>query len=483
MKQAVFVSLIGICLGIAIGEYRTFGTHIAALFLCVTLGFIVAKVYIPIFHTKIISVSLILCFGIAIGILRTEYAYTQLPDLVSTEILGVKQELKVKVISAPDVRDDRTFFIAELIFDQYADVKLPRIRLTLPRANEVRYGDVLNIEGTLVSVMANSKTYARASESLVRRGILYEIRLPTIHSIDSGHGNYFYMKLYSLGDSIKQTINVYIREPSAAFINGILFGEKHGLSDEWYQKFTSIGLTHVIVLSGYNLAIMFAWTKTFLRRTPFLVQHIVGVCAILSLVLISGADAPAVRAFILVLTASLAVLLRRQEDAGYFLSVTVFIMLLWNPFYLLYDISFQLSVAATYGLTYLAPILGEYIFSKPRFGHELIRDTLSAQIAVLPLQLLYFGTLSWISVFANVLILPVIPVLMVLGVLTLFVSVIPFLAVCVGTVTTLLSDGTLATVSFLASHTKVFSVSISITTCLALYLFIILFVARKQKNI
>jgi predicted membrane metal-binding protein len=67
--------------------------------------------------------------------------------------------------------------------------------------------------------------------------------------------------IVSLNSWIKETITLYVREPSAGFINGILIGEKHGLSREWYDAFTRVGLTHVIVLSGYNLAVIFAWTK------------------------------------------------------------------------------------------------------------------------------------------------------------------------------------------------------------------------------
>lgn len=484
MKQTVFIALIGVCIGIAIGECRTLGIHIAILFLCVTLSFIAAKQVLFKFYAKTISVSLILLCGATLGIIRTEYAYIQLPQPVFENTVGTKKELQVKVVSPVDLRDDSARFIVEpLLNKDHPDIQLPRIRLVLPRVNEVMYGDILTIEGILTSVVTNSKTYIRVSESLIRKGIMYEMRMPKIVITEHGKGNYFYTKLYSFGDSIKHTINIYIREPGAAFVNGILLGEKHGLSDKWYDAFTHVGLTHVIVLSGYNLAIMFAWTKILLRKTPFLFQHLFGALAVISLVLISGADAPAIRAAILVLTASLAALLRRQEDSGYFLSVTVFIMLLWNPFYLLYDVSFQLSVAATYGLTYLAPILGQYIFSKPRFGHELIRDTLGAQIAVLPLQLLYFGTLSWVSIFANILILPLIPILMVLGVITLLTSIIPFLAFCVGTVTTVLADITLAAVFFLASHTEVFSISISVGACLLLYLVIIIFILHKEKRI
>lgn len=483
MKQGVFIGLIGFCVGISIGEYRPLALYVAIFILCVTFGLLIIKRFMFRFQTKYVYVCVIVLSGISLGLIRTEYAYTRLPDSIFDTSIGIKQELKIKVVSPVDVRESSARFIAKPIIDGVSDTQVPYIRVTLPRMNEVTYGDVIILEGIVVSIMTNSKTYARASESLVRRGILYEVRLPEIKSIESGKGNLFYMKLYSFGDDIKHRINVYVREPSAGFINGILLGEKHGLSDEWYDKFTNIGLTHVIVLSGYNLAIIFAWTRIALRRAPFFVQHLCGAFAVIALMLVSGAEAPAVRAAILVLTASLAALLRRQEDAGYFLSLTVLAMLLWNPFYLLYDISFQLSVAATYGLTYFAPALGRYIFNKPKFAHELVRDTMSAQIVVLPLQLFYFGTLSWVSLFANILILPFIPILMILGAFVLIFSFVPFLGLCAGTITTLLSDVVLSMVSFFASHTQIISISISLLTFFLLYALIIIFISNSRKVI
>lgn len=483
MKQGIFFGVIGLCLGIVIGEYRSLSVYGAIYFLCVTIGIIVILRVKASLRTRYTSACLVILCTMSFGIVRTEYSYLDLPSYIFDTSISDTQKITVKVVSPPDVRGDSARFIVEPILSNSTKIHVPHIRMSVPHVHDVAYGDVLILEGKLVPVLTNNKTYKRISESLIRKGVLYEIHFPQINIIERGKGNYFFMKLYVFGDAVKNTIRVYVREPSAAFINGILFGEKHGLSDEWYDMFTHVGLTHVIVLSGYNLAIIFAWTRVALRQAPFFVQHVCGAIAVILLMLVSGADAPAVRAAILVLTASLAALLRRQEDAGHFLSLTIIAMLVWNPFYLLYDVSFQLSVAATYGLTYLAPALGNFILSRPRFVHELLRDTLAAQVAVLPIQLLYFGTLSWISLFANFVVLPFVPILMILGVVVLCTSFVPFIALCVGTMTTVLSDTILGVVLFLSTHTQTFMISISVTTCVVMYGLICLYILRTQKNI
>ncbi len=86
-------------------------------------------------------------------------------------------------------------------------------------------------------------------------------------------------------------------------------------------------------------------------------------------------------------------------------------MLLWNPYLLLFDVGFQLSVIATWGLITLSPIVASYIrFVPERFGFkEILSATLATQIAVLPLLLYQSGTFSVVSLPANILSLVVVP--------------------------------------------------------------------------
>ena len=92
------------------------------------------------------------------------------------------------------------------------------------------YGDVVHIQGVTQSVLTNSKTYKRLSDAYVRKGVLYEMRFPEVMILERGEGNFFKENTIGLNHWIKETITLYIREPSAGFINGILIGEKHGLS-------------------------------------------------------------------------------------------------------------------------------------------------------------------------------------------------------------------------------------------------------------
>ncbi|MFZ2152017.1 MAG: ComEC/Rec2 family competence protein, partial [Minisyncoccia bacterium] len=428
---------------------------------------------------------LIFLYTCSLGLLRVDYAYTALPSPIFDGYLGTKQIIVAEVVSSIDARDTTLSFVVKPLTEDGSleTVKhTPRIQVSTDRLTDVSYGDIVRIEGTLKSIVSHSKTYERIGEARIRKGILYEVKFAEVVFIERGQGNFF--KYYStvIHDWIQNTIITYVREPSAGFINGILIGEKHALSKEWYDAFTAVGLTHVIVLSGYNLTVIFAWTRILLRRTSFLIQNSLGALSVIILVLVSGAEAPAVRAGILVLIVALAAVLQRQQDSGYFLSLAILCMLFVNPFYFLYDVSFQLSVAATYGLVYIGPIIQTQLKRVPRMLGEVVRDTSSAQLAVLPLQLFYFGTLSWVALFVNVLVLPFIPLLMILGVLILATSVMPVIALFVGTCAGLISSILLSSVKVVSTMVTPMAVSISLWGLVLFYIILVFWIIQYKKT-
>lgn len=421
---------------------------------------------------------------LSIGLLRTNYAYSSLPKYTLNESLGIAKVIQGKVVSQIDKRDGYVTFNIEPVLSEMNGYtkRLPLIRVTSDRFVTISYGDVVNVNGRLEMVLSNNETYKSFTESLIRKGVLYEIRFAKVGFVEHSKANF--IKKYSevMRVNLTETINRYVREPSAGFINGILIGEKHGLSKEWFDRFTDVGLTHVIVLSGYNLAVMFAWTRVLFRRTSFIVQNTFGAMSVIMLVLISGAEPPAIRAGILVLIVALAAVFQRQQNTPHFLSVTIIIMLLVSPFYLLYDISFQLSVVATYGLVYIAPILETYVKALPKPLSETARDTLAAQIAVLPLQLFYFGTLSWVAILVNILILPLIPMLMVLGSVVLATNFIPGLNRIFGEITSVISDMVLNLVKIISNSTDPYHISINLLGVIILYIIMSVIALLKYKK-
>ncbi|MBU2472692.1 ComEC/Rec2 family competence protein, partial [Patescibacteria group bacterium] len=143
-------------------------------------------------------------------------------------------------------------------------------------------------------------------------------------------------------------------------------------------------------------------------------------------ILMIGAPASAIRAGImagLLLLAQKSGRLRSSDRAVVFAAT---IMLLINPFLLKSDVGFQLSFIATLSIIYLKPILDDKTnkLPNPYQIKDILTMTLAAQLGTLPILIFHFGRLSLISPLANLLIVPLLPVIMISGIVLSFTGLI-----------------------------------------------------------
>jgi competence protein ComEC len=205
----------------------------------------------------------------------------------------------------------------------------------------------------------------------------------------------------------------------AGLASGLILGEKALISAELKRNLQVSGTTHIIALSGYNITIilgLFAFLKTKASR---LMNLIIPTVFILSFVVMTGAAASIVRAAIMGFMPIFARYIGRPANNIMAILVSAFLMLLFNPYLALYDVGFQLSFMAMVGLMYIGPLI-HGLFPKQNSLTLILAETLSAQIAVLPLIIFNFGVVSVISPFSNLSILLLVPVGMFVSFLTGF---------------------------------------------------------------
>jgi len=218
---------------------------------------------------------------------------------------------------------------------------------------------------------------------------------------------------------LSQSLNRSLSEPAAAILNGIILGDDKSIPEKLTQQFATLGLTHIIAVSGSHLAVISALFLTLcllagLSRPQAFWPASIGIIFYTILV---GAPASAVRSAIMGIMLLYGQRIGRLNSARNALVFAAVLMLLVNPKLLLIDVGFQLSFAAVFGLVYLYPYLKIKAFKLPDWWQikEIFLITLSAQIATLPLTAYYFGKISPLSLLANLLILPIIPLLMIWG--------------------------------------------------------------------
>jgi competence protein ComEC len=295
-----------------------------------------------------------------------------------------------------------------------------------PRYPPYSYGDELQVEGELKTPPEFEDFSYK--EYLARQGIHSLMNFPQITSLSQGHGDPFHRAVYTLKGRLQATIAHLFPEPSASLLTGILLGIETGIPDSLMEDFNQTSTTHIIAISGFNIAVVAGaiglMTKRFLGVYR---SALVSIVAIVLYTILVGADAAVVRAAIMGGISLLAIIAGRQAYALASLALAAFAMTLWNPL-LLWDIGFQLSFAATLGLILLVPPFEERFESllsrrlskeqaktTVRLLSEPLIVTLAAQLAVWPLTVYYFHRFSLISPLSNFLILPAQPPVMIVG--------------------------------------------------------------------
>ena len=219
-------------------------------------------------------------------------------------------------------------------------------------------------------------------------------------------------------------------EPQASLLNGILIGNTDGMPDRLQNSFLATGTTHIVALSGFNVTIIMAivvhWLITFIGRRWAWIPALI---LLIAFVVMSGASASVVRAAIMAVIVQTGLFIGRPIQIGRLLAYTVLIMAWVNPLVVFHDLGFQLSFLATVGLVALdQPVASLLPWVSEKLGlRENLATTLSAIIMTEPLLLWRFGRLSLVAPVVNLLVVPLIPLSMALGSVSLLGMWIPWL--------------------------------------------------------
>jgi len=358
-----------------------------------------------------------------LGALRYQ-TYSKTPDPILSDAKG-KIEITGVISQDPDVRQDKQLITFRAL--SVNGKKLSgenNILISAGLFPKRSYGDELAVYGNIVSPRnfsddATGETFDYVSY-LQKDRTYFVMYMPQTNIIATNKGNPIMSVLLFIKHAFEDSVGRNISEPNASLISAIVVGARHGVPQDILDMLRKVGTIHIVILSGYAITIVAESVRKFFSRFGFRTSLVLASVSIILFALMTGASAMVVRASIMALFAFLSHALSRRHDAVRALAFTVFLMILWNPMILVFDVSFQVSVLAVAGLIFISPIF-EKKFTKisSKFGfREIFISTLSAQIAVLPYLLYVTGSLSLFSVPANLLVLPILPLTMLFGLLS-----------------------------------------------------------------
>lgn len=202
-------------------------------------------------------------------------------------------------------------------------------------------------------------------------------------------------------------------EPEASLGLGFLVGTRSLLPDSLTTALMVTGLTHIVAVSGYNLTILVRLTRRLFAARSLYLATATSLTLIAGFVLVTGSSPSIIRATVVSALAILAWYFGRAIKPSVLLMSAAAITAMMNPLYLWTDLGWYLSFAAFAGILLLAPLLSRRMFkSKPKLLGQIVLETSCAQLLTLPLIAFSFSQASIISLLANVVVLPLIPLAM-----------------------------------------------------------------------
>jgi competence protein ComEC len=310
-----------------------------------------------------------------------------------------------------------------------------RIRLQVLPGSSYNYGDRLSLRGNLQTPSEEGRFSYR--KYLENKNVYSQMSFASVRVIESNTLNPLLTALYSFRMKANQIIKDIFPSPEAELLSGILLGIDSGISKELKAAYTLTGTSHIIAISGFNVAILAGLITAIFTRWFGRARGVLFTLITLTVyTLLVGAQASVMRAAIMGGFGILGSLVGRRAKGLNTLGISVFLMIIINPL-LLWDVGFQLSLFATLGIVvYAEPMQARLhkflsrivkqetsrIISRPISEYLLVG--LIAQAMSLPIIAWHFGDISWIFLLANPLILPAQPFVMTLGGLALLAGLI-----------------------------------------------------------
>lgn len=217
-------------------------------------------------------------------------------------------------------------------------------------------------------------------------------------------------------ESIEKNIASNLDGPQKVLAQALCLGGHYSeLGEKRMKDFAYTGLIHILSISGSHIALLLALIYGLgrlvkLGKRTCLILGILVACIYCCIV---GGDAPVIRVTMMSILMCMAYVKGRLYQAKQALCICAILCLVYDPFSL-FDVSFQLSFGATYGLLIWGKVLYERIQWLPKWIKTPLVLCVSAQLLILPLQLYYFHYISIASLLAACIVAPILDISIIL---------------------------------------------------------------------
>jgi len=221
----------------------------------------------------------------------------------------------------------------------------------------------------------------------------------------------------------------HFTDDELAVMNALLLGQRQEISKQLSDNYSKAGAIHILAVSGLHVGIILLILSFVLKplervNNCKLIKLVLVILSLWFFAILAGLSASVIRAVTMFSAIALGQFFNKRNAVEHSLIFSMFIILLWKPLFL-FDVGFQLSYTAVFGIIWIQPVL--YQLWKPNFfivdkGWQLITVSVAAQLGVLPISLFYFHQFPALFFISNLIIIPFLGVILGLGLVVLVLS-------------------------------------------------------------
>ncbi|WP_436512885.1 ComEC/Rec2 family competence protein [Clostridium thermobutyricum] len=269
-------------------------------------------------------------------------------------------------------------------------------------------GREINLTGKISGVKEGEKVFLKGEfkkDINKEKGRIGYIEVKS-YSIDEKS---IFTKLSHLREGVKEELKRNLGERNATIVSSIIFGKDENLDKEDEEDIKELGIIHVMSVSGIHIAMIFLLIKKIINIKAGLILSFIYV-------LITGIGFSSLRAWIMIMFSSLAILNRKTKSSLGAIAISGILIFFWKP-YCIFNIGFQLSFGATLGIILFNEKINDKLYKLNKILRDCISIALSAQIFIFPILIINFNTFSTAFILGNLLLVPWINLILIFGIL------------------------------------------------------------------
>lgn len=409
----------------------------------------------------------------------------------SVDIIGT-------IVTEPKKEKNRTKFIVKVeTIEKDSKYKNTKILVSLnTKNNNLKFGNKIKIYSELENPSSARNEGGFNYQEYLKTKEIYKIvfaKNNQVEVMEEDNIGLIDNCLYLIRNSIKDSAKKILPEKEANFLIAILIGDKQELDEDIQNNFRNSSLSHVLAVSGMHVSYIILGLSLILNKIKISKTYtkVFLILFLIFFILLTGCSPSVERACIMSIYLIVGTLIHRKTNTLNSIAFSNIILLLINP-YNIKDLGYVLSFGGTLGIVLIFPKIKKNLNKKINIKYKTLEKiidvmlvTLSANLVLFPIILLYFNTISTTFLLSNLLVSCIIGIILIFGFIIIILTYICYpIAKLLSIIEKILIDILLKTAEIVGNipFSQIYFITPKFYIIILYYLILFLFVYGSRKE-